>query len=175
MIRYVLFLILFLLFILEGSVFQIFAPDQFGVPYLFTPRWVFLIIIFAGIFRGRMVGTVYGIIFGVMYDVIYMSVLGVYAFGMGFIAYLLSISIPIFQRNLIIAIITAVLAVITLDYYVYGMMLLLGITTVEHAEFFNVRFLPSLLLNVAFISVFAYPLRKGFYYLRQKQEEEKKL
>ncbi|MCD8509107.1 MAG: rod shape-determining protein MreD [Bacillus sp. (in: Bacteria)] len=111
MIRYYIFLLLFFLFIIEGTVFQIFAPDQYGVEYLFVPRWVFLVIIFAGIFRGRGVGTFYGIIFGVMYDVVYTSVLGIYAFGMGLIAYLLSISISFFQKHLTVAVLTSLLAI----------------------------------------------------------------
>lgn len=175
MIRYYLFLTLFLLFILEGTTFQIFAPDQYGVEYLFVPRWVFLLIIFTGIFRGRAVGTFYGIIFGVMYDVIYTSVLGIYAFGMGLIAYLLSISIPYFQKNLVVAVITSLLAIAILDYYVYGMMYLLGLTGVDHDEFLNIRFIPSFIMNMVVISVFAYPLKKGFAYLKRKMEEEEKI
>lgn len=100
MIRYLLFLVLFIFFIFEGTVFQIIAPDMFGTPYTFVPRWVFAIIIFAGIYRGRATGTMYAVIFGVIYDVVFMSILGIYAFGMGLIAYLLSISIPFFQRIL---------------------------------------------------------------------------
>lgn len=172
MIRYYIFLLLFFLFIIEGTAFQIFAPDQYGVEYLFVPRWTFIVIIFAGIFRGRGVGTFYGIIFGVMYDVIYTSVLGVYAFGMGLIAYLLSISISVFQKHLTVAVITCLLAITILDYYVYGMMYVLGLTSMVHEEFLHIKFIPSLIMNGVVISVFAYPLRKWFYYIQKRMAEE---
>ncbi|MDQ0256515.1 rod shape-determining protein MreD [Evansella vedderi] len=175
MTRYYLFMVLFVLFIIEGTTFQIFAPDQYGVEYLFIPRWVFLVIIFAGIFRGRGTGTFYGITFGVMYDVIYTSLLGIYTFGMGLIAYLLSLSIPFFQKNLTVAVLTSILAITVLDYYVYGMMYLLGLTVIDHHEFLTVRFIPSLIMNMIIISIFAYPLRKWFHFLKRRMEEEEKI
>ncbi|SDZ03913.1 rod shape-determining protein MreD [Evansella caseinilytica] len=173
--RYSTFLVLFLLFIFEGTVFQILAPDQYGVELLFIPRWVFMVIIFIGIFRGRGTGMFYGIVFGVMYDVIHTSILGVYAFGMGFIAYLLSISIPFFQRNLLATVLTAIVAAAALDYYVYGMMYLLGVTSIQHPEFLYSRFLPSLAMNFSIIAVFAIPLRKWIRYVIRRGEEEEKL
>ncbi|UCZ52087.1 rod shape-determining protein MreD [Bacillus shivajii] len=171
MIRYTLFITLFFLFILEGTVYQIFAPDQFGFEYTIVPRWVFMLIIFAGIFRGRLVGTFYGIIFGFLYDVIFSSVLGVNTFAMGFIAYLFSISIPFFQKNLPIIVVTTMLAVTLLEYFVYGLMLLLGITEMLHHHFMYERFIPTMIMNFVVISIAAYPLRKGFYYLNHRLEE----
>ena len=127
---------------------------------------------FAGIYRGRGVGTFYGVIFGFMYDVIFTSTLGVYAFGMGFIAYLLSISIPFFQRNLIMAILTSIVAIVALEYYVYGMTFLLQLTNLGHDEFLYHRFIPSLIMNVAVIIIFAYPMRKWLNYLNRLEAEE---
>lgn len=170
--RFSLFIVLFILFILEGTVFQILAPDQYGVTYVFVPRWVFMVIIFAGIYRGRAIGTLYGVILGLMYDIIFTSALGIYTFGMGFIAYLLSISIPFFQKNLIMPILTSIVAVVALDYYVYGMMFLLRLTNLEHMEFFYNNFIPSLIMNFAVILIFSYPLRKWLSYLSRKEQEE---
>ncbi|WP_096189528.1 rod shape-determining protein MreD [Evansella halocellulosilytica] len=171
MIRYAFFITLFLLFIMEGTVYQIFAPDQYGVEYIFVPRWVFMLIIFAGIFRGRAVGTFYGVIFGVLYDVIFSSALGINTFAMGFIAYLFSIAIPFFQRNLFVTVIITMIAVTLLEYFSYGMMLLLGMTEMGHHMFLYDRFIPTFIMNFVIISVAAYPLRKGFYYLKKRLEE----
>lgn len=170
--RFTLFFILFFLFIVEGTVFQILAPDQYGVTYTFVPRWVFLVIIFIGIYRGRAIGTFYGVIFGLLYDVIFTSVLGVYTFGMGFIAYLLSISTPFFQKNLMVAILTSLISVVALEYYVYGMMFLLRFTNIVHMEFLYDRFIPSMIMNFVFIAIIAFPLRKLLNYLNRKQAEE---
>ncbi|ADU31284.1 rod shape-determining protein MreD [Evansella cellulosilytica] len=175
MIRYLLFIILFVLFLIEGTVFQIFAPDQYGVSYLFIPRWVFLVIIFTGIYRGRGAGTLYAVIFGVLYDVIYSSVLGIYTFSMGLIAYLFSISIPFFQRNLTVAILTSLAAITLLDYFIYGMMLIIGLASISHEEFLTGRFIPSFLMNALVIIILAYPLRKLFYFIKRRSEENDKL
>ncbi|UTR11235.1 rod shape-determining protein MreD [Evansella sp. LMS18] len=169
--KYSLFLVLFVLFIIEGTVFQIFAPDQFGSDLLFIPRWSFMLIIFAGIFRGRGTGTLYGVIFGVMFDVIYSSLLGIYTFAMGLLAYLLSISIPFFQRNLPAAVFLTITAVILLEYFLYGMMLLLGMTAIPHHEFLYSRFLPSLAMNFFVLAAAAYPLRKWFEFIKRNEDD----
>lgn len=169
--RFSIFIILFLLFILEGTVFQILAPDQYGVFYTFVPRWLFMVIIFVGIYRGRISGIFYGVMFGFMYDVIFGSVLGLYAFGMGFIAYLLSISIPFFQKNLPITVLTSIVAAIALEYYIYGMMLLLNLAHTAHEIFLHDLFIPSMIMNFAVIVVFAYPLKRWLSYLNRKQSE----
>lgn len=171
MIRTSFFIVLFVVFILEGTIYQIFAPDQYGVEYLFIPRWMFMLVLFTGIFRGRGYGLFYAIIFGVFYDIVYSSVLGVYTFGMGVIAYLLSISVPFIKNNLSIAILLTTLGVGLLEYYVYGMMLLLGITAMPHDEFLSIRFLPTLFMNLTVLAFAAYPLRMGFQYLDKKMAE----
>ena len=170
--RYSFFLVLFILFVIEGTVFQIFSPYQYGVTLQFIPRWVFMLIIFAGIFRGRGVATLYGVVFGIMYDVIYSSVLGINTFGMGIIAYFFSVAIPFFQKNLAAAIFLTIGAVSMFEYFLYGMMLILGLTTMIHADFLYGRFLPSFAMNFMIIAVAAYPLRNWFIYLKNKSEEE---
>ncbi|MBU9721902.1 rod shape-determining protein MreD [Bacillus alkalicola] len=172
--RYLLFIVLFILFIAEGTIYQVFAPDFRGSDYLFIPRWVFMIIIFAGIYRGRAIGTLHAVIFGVLYDIIFSSVLGIYTFAMGLIAYLFSIAHPFFQRNLVVSISMSIIAVMILEYFVYGFMLLLGYTTVLHEEFLYIRFIPTVIMNLVVIAVLAYPLRKWFYYVNQRAEEQDK-
>ncbi|MGJ9384236.1 rod shape-determining protein MreD [Salipaludibacillus sp. CF4.18] len=171
MIRVSLFLVLFFLFIVEGTVYQIFAPNAGEFDYQVIPRWMFMLILFAGIFRGRANGLFYAVIFGVIYDIVYSSTLGIYTFGMGVIVYLLSISIPFFKRNLSMTIITVIVGVGLLEYYVYGMMILLGLTEMSNDEFFSVRFLPTLLMNLIVLAVVAYPLRIGFLYLEKRLGE----
>lgn len=171
MIRISLFLVLFFLFIIEGTVYQIFAPDYHGMDSQLIPRWMFMLILFAGIFRGRATGLFYAIIFGVFYDIVYSSTLGIYTFGMGLIVYLLSFSIPFFKRNLSMTIITVTVGVALLEYYVYGMMLLLGVTEMSNDEFLSIRFLPTLLMNLIVLTVVAFPLRIGFQYLEKRLGE----
>ncbi|PYZ93624.1 rod shape-determining protein MreD [Salipaludibacillus keqinensis] len=170
-IRYSMFIALFILFILEGTVYQVFAPDFHGSAYQLIPRWMFMLILVAGIHRGRGNGLLYGITFGVLYDIIYSQVLGVYTFGMGLIAYVFSNSIPFFKDNLAVLILTVVVGVGLLEYYIYGMMTLLGKTSLAHETFLSTRFIPTLIMNFLVITVFAFPLRLWFQYLERRMDE----
>ncbi|MCR6111495.1 rod shape-determining protein MreD [Bacillus sp. A301a_S52] len=158
-VRYSLFISLFILFIFEGTIYQVFAPDFYGFPYELIPRWMFMLILLMGIYRGRGYGLLHGIIFGVLYDIVYSSVLGVYAFGMGLIAYVLSISLPFVKNNLAITILTVISGVALLEYYVFGMMTLLGITDMSNDTFLTVRFIPTLIMNLIVLTIVAYPVK----------------
>jgi rod shape-determining protein MreD len=175
MTRFLLPFIIFFLFIIEGTVMQIIAPDRFGSEYLVIPRFAFLIVIVVGIFLGRATGTVYGIILGIFQDVIYTHILGVYIFSMGLIAYLLGLSFKSFQKNLMLLIITALVGTLLLDYLVYGIHSMVGITNLPHHIFLQQRLLPSLVVNSVFMIIFAYPIRKLLFILQNKDDVEEKI
>jgi rod shape-determining protein MreD len=170
-IRYSTFIALFVLFIFEGTVYQVFAPDFHGFPYQLIPRWMFMLILVAGIFRGRGYGLFYGIIFGIFYDIIYSQVLGIYTFGMGLLAYLLCNSIPLVKNNISVVILSVVFGVALLEYYVYGMMILLGKTTLSHESFLFMRFIPTMMMNFSIIVILAIPLRLWYQYFERKMQD----
>ena len=166
--RYGFLTVLFAVFVLEGTVYQVFAPDFRGSDQLYIPRLLFMLIITAGIFRGRGYGLLYAVIFGALYDIVYSEVLGVYTFGMGFAAYFLSLSFPVVKRHLSIVVAIAVFGVAFLEYYVYGMMSLVGITTVSHDFFLWSRLVPTLIMNAIAIIVLVWPLKKWFDYVETR-------
>ncbi|WP_416151350.1 rod shape-determining protein MreD [Salipaludibacillus sp. HK11] len=170
-IRYSTFIVLFILFIIEGTVYQVFAPDFYGVAYQLIPRWMFMLILVAGIYRGRGYGLLYGIIFGIFYDIIYSQVLGIYTFGMGLLAYLLCNPLPYIKKNIFVVILMVTFGVALLEYYVYGMMLLLGNTTLLHETFLSVRFIPTMIMNFVIIAALAFPLRLWFQYSERKMQD----
>lgn len=175
MIRFLLPLIIFLLFISEGTVIPLFSPDRFGSEFLIVPRFAFLIVIFVAIFLGRTRGTIYGLVLGLFQDVIYTHILGVYIFSMGLIAYLLGFSFKIFQKNLFLLIITAIIGTILLDYLVYGIHTMVGITGLAHDLFLRQRLFPSILVNSVFLILFAPLLRKLLVFLQNSDDNEEKI
>lgn len=173
--RFLLPSLIFLLFIFEGTVMQVVTPDRFGSEYIMIPRFAFLVVIVSTIFFGRAIGTSYGIFLGIFQDVVYTHVLGVYIFSMGLVAYLLGFSYKIFQKSLIVLMVTAVFGTILLDYLVYSINMMVGITDLGHQQFFQERFLPSLIINTVFMILFAYPLRKLFIFLQNRDDVEEKI
>lgn len=176
MMRFLLPLIILLLFIIEGTVTPFVSPDRYGSEFLIIPRFAFLVVIFIAIFLGRTTGTVFGLLLGLFQDVIYTHILGIYIFSMGLIAYLLAFSYKIFQRNLFLLVLTAIFGSILLDYLVYGIHIMVGITDLAHERFFRERFLPSLLVNSLFMIIVAPFLRKLLVFLQNSEDvEEKKI
>lgn len=161
--RFALPAVMFLLFIIEGTIFQIFAPDYRGSSWEIVPRFTFILILLTGIFRGRSHGLFYGIVFGILYDIVYGPVLGIYTFGFGFVTYLFSISTTYVRRRPGVIILLVSAAVILLEYYAYGFVSLLGITSLPHDAVFMNRFLPSFLFNAVMAAILVYPVRAWFY------------
>ncbi|GEL07131.1 rod shape-determining protein MreD [Salisediminibacterium halotolerans] len=170
-VRYGFFLLLFAVLVFEGTVYQVFAPDFYGFPYSLIPRFLFVMIVFAGIYRGRGYALFYGILFGAVYDIVYSQVLGVYTFGMAFFAYILSMPIPAIKRSLPLTVTLIMVGFILLEYFVYGMMILTESTELPHNMFLYNRLLPSAVMNALFITVIAHPLRLWFEYIERHQND----
>ncbi|WNF35911.1 rod shape-determining protein MreD [Bacillaceae bacterium IKA-2] len=170
-------LIIFLLFIIEGTVIPVFSPDSFGSEFLIVPRFAFLVVIMGTIFLGRTTGTIYGLALGLLQDVIYTHILGIYIFSMGLIAYLLGFcfSFKVFQKNLILLMVTALFGTILLEYLVYGIHTAVGITDLVHDRFLQERIFPSLLVNSVFLIIFAPFLRKTLVFLQNTGDIEEKI
>ncbi|OIJ10560.1 rod shape-determining protein MreD [Anaerobacillus alkalilacustris] len=175
MVRFFLPFLIFLLFIIEGTIMQTFSPERFGSEYFIIPRFAFLVVLVLSIFLGRALGTVYGLILGLFQDVVYTHILGIYIFSMGLIAYFLGLSYKLFQKNLFLLIITAVFGTVLLDYLVFGLHTMIGITELAHERFFRERLLPSIIINSVFMIVFAYPLRKFLVFLQKCDDIEEKI
>ncbi|WP_096435897.1 rod shape-determining protein MreD [Alteribacter populi] len=172
MIRYSIFLGLLLLFVLEGTVFQIFAPDLYGFSYLLIPRWVLAVLVFVGILQGRGIALFYAIGFGILYDFIYAPLLGVYTFGMALVVYFVSFTIPFIQKNLGMSISLALLAIVGLEYFVYGIYTLMGLASQPHELFFYERLLPTFVFNGLLLIIAGYHLKKWILYVVKRRLEE---
>ncbi len=167
MIRLVLPLFVFLLFVFEGTIFQIFAPERFGVTLSYIPRFTVVAIVFIAIFFGRTQGVFYGIIFGLLYDVVYTEMLGVYMFITGLIGYVFALSYKPFQRSFFLSVITTAVAVCVLEYFLYGLFLLLGLTSLTPESFAWNRLFPTVALNLLFATIIMLPIRKFSMYLQR--------
>ncbi|MDE5412447.1 rod shape-determining protein MreD [Alkalihalobacterium chitinilyticum] len=171
--RILLPLIMLFIFVIEGSLFQVYAPEQYGSDLLYIPRFVVVAIIIIGIFLGKTHAIIYGLIFGLLYDVVYTELLGVYMFCLGFIAYLLSLSHLYVRRSYTVVVLLTLVAVIIVEYFTFGINSMLNITAMTHDEFLQRRLLSTLGLNFIFSLIILYPLRKYLLYLKKMEEIQK--
>ncbi|MFD2618168.1 rod shape-determining protein MreD [Terrilactibacillus laevilacticus] len=155
-----LFLVLFLLLIIEGSVMPVFLPDFQWKPIQMVPVFVFIFILFISFFLSRNLSLLYAIVFGFLTDMVYTSILGVYAFCMGLTAYLFSYLARLFHLNLFIILILTLLGISVFQFEVYMIYSLIGVTNQSFTDFLKWRLPATLLLNGVFIILFYYPFQR---------------
>lgn len=161
----------FLLFVIEGTVVQVFSPDRWGISILMIPRFVVVLLIFSALFLGRVQGLFMGLFFGLMYDVVYGGVIGIYGFSMALVGYFSGLTFKVFQQSILLILLTIGVCLVLHEFIVYGLLMLIGFIEMDVQFFFFHKVIPTLILNMIFAILVSYPVR--LILLQMKQEEEK--
>lgn len=170
MTHFLFILTLFILFVIEGTVAQVFSPDRWGIPILMIPRFVVVLLIFSALFLGRIQGLFIGLVFGLLYDIVYGSVIGIYGFSMALVGYFSGLTFRIFQQNLFSILFTVLVSLVIHEFIVYGLLYLIRYIQMDLDFFFFQKVIPTLVLNMIFALLVSYPVR--MILVQMKQEEE---
>ncbi|WP_240374726.1 rod shape-determining protein MreD [Bacillus piscicola] len=170
MIRFVLPFILFILFLVEGTWFQIFVPFSTNQEIVLVPRFLLIAVVLIAIFRGPLTGVIIGAASGLLYDFVYTDLLGIYMFSFGFTAYLSSFTYRTVRVSYIWQLIIILGAILIFEWVTYGLYYMIGYTDILFEEFFRTRLVPSWLLNGGAALLFLYPFRKLFEKLEEYEE-----
>jgi len=171
MTRFLFILTLFILFIIEGTILQVFSPDRWGIPILMVPRFVVVLLIFSALFLGRIQGLFMGLFFGLIYDVVYGSAIGMYGFSMSMIGYFSGLTFRIFQQNIFLILLTVLVSLIAHETIVYGILYLTKQVEMDIHFFYMQRVIPIIILNMLFALLVSYPVRAIL--IQMKEEDEK--
>lgn len=155
-----LFLFLFALFIFEGTVMTVFSPDRIWDHVQLVPNFVMVAVLMVSFFCNRSLALRYAVFFGFLGDIVYTSVLGVYAFCMGFTVYLLASLSKLFNMNALAVMVASLLGVCLLQIEVYFIYHLIGVTNQTFWTFLAGHLPPTLVLNAAFTILIFYPFRR---------------
>ncbi|WP_243646905.1 rod shape-determining protein MreD [Scopulibacillus darangshiensis] len=167
-----LFLILFLLFIVQGTVMTVFSPEWFGYHIPMIPHFIMVTVLFIAFFVNRGQALKYGIIFGFMIDLVYTTVLGVYAFCIGLTAYILSYLTKAFHMNIYVVLFVCMFGVSLLELEVYSIYSLIGMADQSFSNFVKWRLPPTAILNGVFAVIVFYPLRRFLETVETDSSEE---
>ncbi|MBA2873654.1 rod shape-determining protein MreD [Thermaerobacillus caldiproteolyticus] len=160
-------------FFMSESIFiDLWPKDELYQQYVFVPRFLLIFLIFLTVYVTQTHGMVYGLIFGMLYDIVYTEVLGIYMFSFTLIAYMMAKAMKIFHNHLFITCFLSMMAVSVLEFYVYGIQLLIGKTNMSFHDFYSHRLLPTLVLNVIFIILCSYPLKQWLVKIGRREREE---
>ncbi len=137
-----------------------------------VPRFVMIVIVIVTMFTTTTKGMTYGFILGLLYDLMYTDLIGVYLFAYTFLAYGVSVIMKLFHINIFTVTLVSLLSISVLDFFVYGIMLLIKTTTITLEDFLMIRLLPTLILNFAFVILLFVPLRKQFFKIIDTNKDE---
>ena len=165
-------IIISLCFLLESIFVELLSPELFTSSRIVVPHFLIVTIIFVTIYINPKYGIMYGFIFGILFDIVYTEIIGIYLFMLPLVAYIISWIMKILQTNIILVAFVAILGVGLLELGVYEMNFIIGRTDMSFVSFFNIRLVPTLILNFIFIMLVSYPLRKYFDFYAEALRNE---
>jgi rod shape-determining protein MreD len=162
MTRHLLWMILIVIFILQGTIVTWLIPAGWQSNELYVaPHFTLIFVLFIGLFVHRHTALVYGLVFGLLQDFIYYGhMLGVYSFGMGLTGYLAGLVQKrqpnvLFYNLLIVGISQVIFEGIN-----YGLNRLFKTTDIDLKFALFHYMLPSVLFNLLFALLIYVPARK---------------
>ncbi|MCF6092708.1 rod shape-determining protein MreD [Microaerobacter geothermalis] len=166
-------LILLVLFIVEGTTFQVFYADLTDLTYVMIPRYALTFILYASFYIGRIRGMWYGIAIGFLQDIIYGDIVGIYTFTMGVVAYFSGLTFKIFHPNVLLIILSLGASLFFHEGIAYGLFYLFSLTDVGWRWQLSNVWIPTVLLNMGFGILVHYVTQRWMVTLDGLEEEEK--
>lgn len=160
--KFLLPLLFIFIFILESTFVQLMPTEIFNGDRIIVPHFLIIAILFLTLYGDRNLGIIYGFSFGLLFDVVYTEIIGIYLFLFPLISYLCSKVMRILQTNIVVVSVISVLGVTLLELGVYEMNFLINKTEMGFPFYAEFRLLPTVILNLAFTIMFAYPLKRLF-------------
>nr|WP_239094148.1 rod shape-determining protein MreD [Bacillus sp. B15-48] len=153
-------LLLLFLFVFEGLFTQLFPADLFNGHFIFVPRFLIIALFFLSIYGDSKHGILYGFLFGLLFDIVYTEIIGIYLFLFPLVITIFLNVMKIIQTNIILVSFASILCIALLEMSVYVLNLLIHITNISFSAFLDMRLIPTLILNVIFVLLTAYPIKR---------------
>lgn len=161
-----------LCFIFESVFVQILPSEIFEMERIIVPRFTIIIIVIITMFTKVSTGMTYGFVLGLLYDLMYTNLIGVHMFAFTFLAYIVASIMRVLHINTLTVTVVSMFTITLLDLFVYSIQLLIKATNLPFDDFFTIRLLPTLILNLAFVIIFYIPLRKHFFLILDTNKDE---
>jgi rod shape-determining protein MreD len=174
--RYFLPVILYVLFLFEGTVMPLMIPTAWQSRIDVTSHFTFIVILFIAIYVSRHWALAYGLVFGMLHDIVYYGpMLGTYAFGFGLISYLIGLLSLHSKGNMLTSMLLILSGNFLLELIVYGIYHVFKITQISIHFSMTYIILPSMLVNLLFAIIIYVPIRKLLENVgaaREREEED---
>jgi rod shape-determining protein MreD len=167
--------VMFLLFLIEGTIAQVFASEVWGLPWLIVPRFVLVGIVFIGLYAGRRRALLFGLFFGLLYDVVYAEVIGVYAFATATLGYLAGLASRYFHQSWLLVLVNVLLVTFINEWLVYEIYHLFNMANMNGSQLLFDEAIPTVVFNVLFALVIFRPMSKLLHKSLNKSRIDKEI
>lgn len=171
--RYWLFPLLFLAFMLEGTVFQWIIPPSWKAQTGISPHIVLILIIYITLYLKWQWATVLALLFGFLHDLMYYGfMIGPYTFAMGLMTYLNSLAFRRTKWTLFSTMVVLGVTVISFEYLLYGIYVLFQVIDVSNEWIFMHYILPNFVFHMLFALIIYVPFRYLLEKMKAKPKKE---
>ena len=166
-------LLIFILFVLEGTLIYWLIPSSWQNGLGLTSHFSLVAILYVTILRNRHVGLFFGLIFGIMHDIVYSSVMiGPHAFSMGLVAYFAGAIARRMKVTIASMLMTISFSILLYDAAIYALYRLFQVIASPISVVFIDYMIPTFLFNLLFAIVIYVPVRKWIVKDLERREEE---
>lgn len=160
--QYWLWIMIYVLFLLEGSILKWIIPSLWQSKVSVVPHLVLIVILFVALYVGRHYALICGLAFGFLQDIVYYGhALGVHSFSLGLAGYAIGLAGRLAPRQLFNTIVLIMMGNVLYDLLVFGIYrFFLRVVSIDFEWIILYRMLPSLIINVIFALLIYVPIRK---------------
>ncbi|RJS59834.1 rod shape-determining protein MreD [Bacillus sp. PK3_68] len=160
-------LLMIVLFYSDSLFLTVFPETAFDGKYVITPRFFVIGLLLMAVFFDRNTAIKYGFLFGFLFDIFYTGILGAYMFFLPLVVYIVSKLVKVLQNNLFILGFIVLFGVFLLELILFQLNVLIKRTDIDLTQFMSIRLGPTLLLNLIFYILLAFPLKNAFEKLQR--------
>ncbi|MRN56237.1 rod shape-determining protein MreD [Paenibacillus monticola] len=169
-----LILLLFLLFILQGTILPWLIPNVWEMRII--PNLVFIVILFITVYHHRHTALLLGLSFGMLHDVIfYGRIIGAHSFAMGLSAYLIGLIFQIPRAPLPLMMTVVLLGSLLGDSMLFAIYSVFNLNNEPYSWALLNHMLPTMLFHFAFALLLYIPLRRQLELLKKETRKEENI
>lgn len=169
--RSVLVLLLFLLFIVQGTILPWLIPDVWQMRII--PNLVLIVILFVTVYHHRHTALILGLSFGMLHDIVfYGRIIGAHSFTMGLTAYLLGLLFQIPRAPLPLMMTVILLGSLLGDSMLFGIYGVFNLNQEPYSWALMNHMLPTMLFHFAIGLILYIPLRRQLELLKKEASKE---
>lgn len=169
----IIWLTIFIVFILEGTLVHWLIPTDWYNGLQVAPHFVLVLVLFVSIIRNRHLGLIFGLMFGLMHDIVYASpMLGPHSFSMGLAAYSAGVIAKRTKLTMISSLFIISFFIILYDIANLSLYRMFRVIDIPFAITFSDFIMPTLLFNLLFAVVIYVPARRWMESSIEHREDE---